>query len=154
MKKIIQRILLALLAGFVAIQFVRPEKNISVTPSPADVATVHKVPNDVHALLQRACYDCHSNTTKYPWYASIQPVTWWLDSHVREGKRHLNFSEFGTYSKTRAASKLSSLIDEVEGGTMPLKSYLPMHPEARLTPDEIEQLIAWAEALSDELAGN
>ena len=153
-QKILRLTALTLLVGLVAIQFIRPAQNLATGPQPHDIAAKYAVPADVHGLLQRACYDCHSNTTKYPWYAAIQPVAWWLDAHVRDGKRHLNFSEFGGLTTKRAVSKLDEVIAEVEDGRMPLKSYTPMHPEARLTPDDIKKLVAWAEALSDELAAN
>ena len=104
------------------------------------------MPLAVQGLLQRACYDCHSNNTKYPWYAEVQPVRWWLDSHIKDGKRHLNFSEFGSYTAKRANHKMKQTAEQVESGEMPLPSYTWMHPEARLTPQEIKLLADWARA--------
>jgi hypothetical protein len=142
----LKKILLGLLVVFVGLQFYRPAKNVSAAPSPHDVLVKHPAPAEVSAVLKRACYDCHSNNTRYPWYAEVQPVRWWLDSHITDGKRHLNFSEFGTYTKKRAVDKFEETIDQVEQKLMPLPSYTWGHPEARLTPAEIKALVTWAEA--------
>jgi hypothetical protein len=131
-------------------QFFRPEKNLAPGgPGPDDLTVLRPPPAEVKAVLQRACYDCHSNHTRYPWYAEVQPVAWWLANHVKEGKSHFNFSTFGTYSAKRQARKLSELLDEVEEGNMPLASYKLAHAEARLTPAEIKALMAWAAAGRD-----
>ena len=106
---------------------------------------------EVQAILRRACYDCHSNHTNYPWYAAVQPVGWWLNDHVAEGKGELNFSEFATYSTKRAVRKLRSTADEVRERHMPLKSYLLMHGEAKLTDADVTLLATWAEDLADEI---
>lgn len=144
--------LLALAVIVAALQFFRPAKNLPPPgPNPVALAATHPVPPAVQTLLQRACYDCHSNHTRYPWYAEIQPVGWWLASHVKEGKAHLNFSAFGNYPLRRQAVKLGEIVDEVEEGHMPLASYKLAHPEARLTPAEIRTLVDWADALRDEL---
>ena len=148
----VKKVVLVLLVLFVAAQFVRPAKNLSTAESPNDLAVKHAVPADVKKLLVRACYDCHSNRTHYPWYAEVQPVGWWLAQHVKDGKEHLNFSEFGTYSVKRSVSKLEQISDEVSQHAMPLPSYTWGHPEARLTSAEVKQLTDWADALRDEIA--
>jgi hypothetical protein len=147
----IKKILLGLLVGLVAIQFIRPARNVSTGLGPEDISAKHPVPAPVQGLLQRACYDCHSNNTHYPWYAEVQPLGWWLTKHVNDGKRHLDFSAFGTYTPKRAGKKLAEIADEVEHREMPLKSYTWMHPEARLTAAEIKLLVDWVEALKDEI---
>lgn len=144
--------LLVFAVVFAGLQFFRPAKNLAPAgPNPADLAAVHPTPPAVQTLLQRACYDCHSNTTRYPWYAEIQPVGWWLADHIKEGKAHLNFSTFGTYKPRRQAVKLGELVDEIEEGHMPLASYKLLHADARLTPAEVATLVDWADALRDEL---
>ena len=148
----IRKIILGLLVLFVAAQFIRPEKNLAAVESPTDIETKHPVPAEVKALMKRACYDCHSNNTNYPWYTEIQPVGWWLASHVNDGKKHLNFSEFATYSVKRTVSKLEQISETVSQQAMPLPSYTWGHPEARLTPAEITLLTDWAETLRDEVA--
>jgi len=149
---VFKKIALGFLLLIVAAQFYRPARNQSGASGPDDIATAHAVPSEVRGLLQRACYDCHSNQTNYPWYAEIQPFGWWLDWHVRDGKKHLNFSEFGTYGVKRASNKLDQIYDEGSEGTMPLKSYTWGHPEARLTAEEVKALTSWAEELREEIA--
>ena len=150
----IKKIILGAFVLLIAAQFVRPEKNLSVGTSPNDLSVKHPPGAEVQNLLQRACYDCHSNRTFYPWYAEVQPLGWWLAYHVNDGKRHLNFSEFGTYTVKRSVSKLEQISDEVSQHAMPLPSYTWAHPEARLTPAEIKQLTDWADGLRDEIAPN
>ena len=147
-----KKIFLGLVVLFVAAQFVRPPKNLAAGPGPNDIGLKHPVPAETQTLLRRACYDCHSNNTRYPWYAEVQPVRWWLDSHIDDGKRHLNFSEFGAYPAKRAAKKLEEISDEVTDHRMPLKSYTWVHAEARLTPAEVKQLTDWADAVREGIA--
>ena len=141
-----------LIALLVAAQFVRPDRNLSTAPSPNDLNVKYPVPANVSPVLKRACFDCHSNQTRYPWYAEVQPIRWWLDKHIADGKRHLNFSEFATYSTKRAAKKAEEIADAVEHREMPLKSYTWVHAEARLTPEEIKLLVDWATDLHDQFA--
>ena len=148
----IGKFLLAAAVLLGALQFVRPARNSATAPGADDINVKYPVPANVQGLLQRACYDCHSNNTHYPWYANVQPVGWWLTRHVNDGKRHLNFSAFGAYTAKRAASKLGEISDEVAQHSMPLKSYTWMHPEARLTAAEIKLISDWADALHDEIA--
>src|SRR4051812_1459572 len=97
MKRFLKRILLLLSVVFVIIQFFHPAKNQSEVISINDITKVYPVPGEVQKILKTSCYDCHSNNSIYPWYAKIQPVSWWLNHHIDEGKHELNFSEFATY---------------------------------------------------------
>lgn len=139
------------LAAFIAIQFFRPARNQSNALLPTDIARTVAVPQDVAVILKAACHDCHSNNTVYPWYANVQPSAWYLANHVAEGKRELNFSEFGSYSKRKQANKLKAIAREVEKGAMPLSSYKLMHPSARLSSGQKTQIISWAAAAQDSL---
>lgn len=147
-----RKILLALLAAFIIIQFIRPEKNLSDDQS-MNIATKYDVPADVKNILEVACNDCHSNKTVYPWYYNIQPVSWWMNNHIEDGKRHLNFSTFTGLSIARQNHKLEETVEMVEDDAMPLKSYtaLGMHAEAKLTTAQRERLIQWAKAQMDTL---
>lgn len=147
----VKKILLVLLVALIVIQFIRPEKNISEVPSENDIRVHYAVPSNVLAILKRACNDCHSNNTNYPWYANIQPVGWWLNDHIEEGKEELNFSEFATYSPKKAAHKLEEVAELVEENEMPLESYTYIHKDAVLTANEKEILIGWANELRKEI---
>src|SRR4051812_27395965 len=92
-----RRILIAFVLVFIIIQFFRPEKNKAGKTEPNNLMARYNVPAEVKEILKTSCYDCHSNTTAYPWYAEVQPIGWWLNNHVKEGKRELNFSEFTSY---------------------------------------------------------
>ncbi len=100
-----KKIGLGLFIGFVAIQFIQPARNKSNTILPTDFERIMTMPANVSGILKTSCYDCHSNTTHYPWYSFIQPGAWWMASHIKEGKAELNFSEFGKYSSRRQESK-------------------------------------------------
>lgn len=144
--KIINRILVALLAVLLLAQFIRPEKNSAAGEQPNDIFKHYPATPEVQAIVEKACYDCHSNNTNYPWYAEVQPVAWWINDHVVDGKRHLNFSEFATYKPKKANHKLEEVFEEVEKHEMPLNSYTWIHAEARLTPEEQQMLIDWAKS--------
>lgn len=149
MKKVLRYSAFGLLLVLIGAQFVRHAPNNGVAEGPGSIVAEHKIPADVQKMLRRACYDCHSNSTQYPWYAAVQPVAWWLNDHIVEGKRELNFSEFTRYDTKRAVRKLQSVADEVRERHMPLKSYLLVHSEAKLTDAEVATLAGWAEDLAD-----
>ncbi len=148
-----KKTVLVLAVLLVAAQFIRPAKNLGAVVGPNDLNAKYPVPPAVKTLLARACYDCHSNHTRYPWYAEVQPVGWWLSQHVNDGRRHLNFSEFGAYPEKRAAKKLEQVSDEVDQHTMPLSSYTWVHADARLTSAETKLLVDWADSLHDKING-
>jgi hypothetical protein len=99
---------------------------------------------ELRDLLRRACYDCHSNATVWPWYGGVAPASWLLAHDVREGRRKLNFSGWGTYGSARRAKALRESAEEVAEGEMPPWYYRLLHREARLTPEEVATLRAWA----------
>lgn len=148
----LKKILIVLLLAFVVIQFIRPAKNRSTAEEPQSITKVYQVPDNVNEILKKACYDCHSNNTRYPWYNNIQPIYWWLNDHIQEGKKELNFSEFGTYTAKRQAKKLKKVTGEVKEGEMPLNSYIWMHKDAILTDEEVSTIVNWAGDLSNKIA--
>jgi hypothetical protein len=148
----IKKILLGLAVVFLALQFVRPAKNLSPVPGPQDITTKVAVPAEVRRVFAKACYDCHSDQTRYPWYAEVQPAGWWLASHIQDGKQHLNFSEFGAYDAKKADRKLKQIAREVDDGSMPLHSYTWIHRDAILTATEIKLIGDWAEAARTQIA--
>jgi hypothetical protein len=91
-------------------------------------------------LFHRACFDCHSNETLWPWYSHVAPVSWLVQDDVNGGRRHLNFSEWN-----RPQDHAVDVAAQVRQGDMPLWFYLPLHPAARLTAAEKQALIDGAE---------
>ena len=133
---------------FVVIQVIRPDfTNPPVDPKHT-IQSLVTVPSNIDSTLRRACYDCHSYETRMPWYAQIAPVSWWLKGHINDGRKELNFSEFATYTKKRQLRKLDEACDEVKKGDMPLKTYVPMHPAAKLTDADRQMLCAWFQSVS------
>ena len=147
-----KKILLGLAAVLVIIQFIRPEKNLSDDRT-YDFSTKYAVPDNVKTILDVACNDCHSNKTAYPWYSNIQPIAWFLDNHVTDGKRHLNFSTFTKRPVAVQNHKFEETIEMVKEGEMPLPSYtwLGLHSGANLTDEQRQILIKWAETNMDSL---
>jgi hypothetical protein len=144
----IKKILLGLVIILAVIQFIRPSKNVSAeTITANDLSKVHPIPDNVHQIMVKKCYDCHSNNTNYPWYANIQPVGMWLNHHVNEGKDEFNFSEFKTYDEKKANHKLEELGEVLEEGSMPLRSYTILHPETKISDDDKSQIMAWLKSL-------
>lgn len=151
----IKKILLALLAILVIIQFFRPERNESNDGTYA-ITKTYEVPAEVDEILKVSCNDCHSNKTVYPWYANVQPVAWWLNDHVEDGKRHLNFSEFTNRPIAIQNHKWEEVAEMVEKKEMPLKdyTYLGLHSEANLSDEQREVLISWAKSQMSYLKDN
>lgn len=144
MKKIVKYVLIALLVILIAMQFFQPEKNQYNEIPATDIAKAETIPADVAKILTESCYDCHSNNTEYPWYNNISPVSLYLDSHVKDGKRHLNFSEWTNYSADKKAHKVEEIGETVEEGEMPLTSYTFIHTDAKLSDQEKSTLLNWA----------
>jgi len=151
----IKKIGIALLAIFIIIQFFRPEKN-NTNDLSNDVSKKYEVPEEVNKILTVACNDCHSNKTEYPWYANIQPVAWWLNDHVVDGKRHLNFSDFTQLPIAVQNHKFEEVIEVIEENEMPLESYtyLGLHKEANLSEEQKEALMNWAKSQMAYLKAN
>jgi len=146
-----KKILIVLLIAFVFIQFFKPEKNIHPGTQANAIATVYQVPEDVSQIMDKACNDCHSNNTRYPWYNNIQPVAWWLNDHIEEGKDELNFDEFASYNLRRQYHKLDEVIEQVKKGEMPLNSYTWIHTDAKLSDAEKTALTGWAQGIMDQM---
>jgi hypothetical protein len=148
--KILKRIGWVLLILLLVAQAFRPAKNDSKEKS-KDISNHYPVPDSVKTILAKACNDCHSNETRYPWYANIQPVAWWLSDHIKDGKRHLNFNEFDGYRIARQYKKLEECIEEVKEGEMPLSSYTLLHKDAVLTDAEKQTLFRWCDDIRDSI---
>lgn len=144
MKKALKIILLIIIIAFLAIQFIRPAKNSGEEIAINQITAKYEAPQEVQQLLKVSCYDCHSNTTRYPWYSNIQPVAWFLQDHIVEGKKELNFSSFMEYPVWRQYKKFKEIGKEVKEGEMPMTSYTILHPDADLTADQKLSIQNWA----------
>jgi hypothetical protein len=144
-----KKILLVILAAFILIQFIRPEKNNSKNEMNA-ISTVMEIPVEVAKIIQTSCADCHSNSTKYPWYSKIAPASWYLAQHVNDGKEHLNFSEWTAYNKDQQKHVLKDIMEVLNEREMPLISYLLIHEEAKLTENQYQILYDWANSIKVE----
>ena len=154
MKPRLKKTALAAATVFVLIQFIQPARNESGQVLDTDISKTLAVPERVQGIMAKSCFDCHSNSTHYPWYTYVQPGGWFMAYHVRNGKEKLNFSEFGAYSKRRQGSKLESIGKQIETGAMPLSSYLLLHRNAELSPSEKDLLLHWANDSRDSLANH
>lgn len=154
LKTVFKRIFQVLLLAFIVIQFIRPEKNKAEGISNNDISKIYAVPENVQVILKTSCYDCHSNNTVYPWYAEIQPVAWWLDDHIKDGKKDLNFSEFAGYAARRQYRKLEEVTEMTEEGKMPLDSYLWIHKNAKLDDGQKQTLANWVNTVRDTMKAN
>ena len=145
MRKKTRLVIYGLILGFVILQLFQPQKNIGDRSVAEDLFKSAEVDKAVEDILERSCYDCHSNFTNYPWYGYISPVSIFLSRHVKKGKEELNFSEWGLISDKDKVSRLVDIYESVESGEMPLQSYLIIHKEAALSEDDKEVILSWAE---------
>jgi hypothetical protein len=150
MKKFVIVSFAVLLIAFVVIQFFQPEKNIS-EKSENLVINTENMPPAVKEAFKNACLDCHSDNTKYVWYHKIAPVSWMINKHITDGKKELNLSEWKTLDDYDKIKALEDIKQEIERGTMPLKPYVMIHPEAKLDEETKKAMIAWIDKKSDEL---
>lgn len=151
MKKILKTIGWILFIGLIGIQFFRPGKNITAGDQANAIAKKFSVPADVKTILDKACMDCHSNNSRYPWYNNIQPVAWWIADHVKDGKGELNFDEYINKRPRFQYHKMEEMIDQVKEGEMPINSYTWTHKDAKLTQEEKTKLTDWAKSVMTAL---
>lgn len=131
-----------------AAQLIRPEMTNPPVESARSAWEDNRLDPRVKAVLRRACGDCHSHETAWPWYARVSPMSWMVAKHVHEGREKLNFSEW-----TADADVVEEIYDSVKKDKMPMQGYVLMHPEARLSAGDRELLRAWADGSLAERAG-
>jgi hypothetical protein len=148
MKKKLKWILLALAVIFLLLQFTNPAR--TNPPVTSDFITVMHPPADVAASMRAACYDCHSDETKWPLYSRIAPASWLVVSDVNEGRQHLNLSDWPA-DAGRAAKKLDRINEVLDYQEMPPKKYTALHPEARLTDAQRKAIMDWTDAAGKTL---
>ncbi len=150
MKKILKIIGWAVLL-FALIQLIPIDRTNPPIEGKHNFVEVMNTPTEVRQLLKTSCYDCHSNETVYPSYAYVAPISWSVKHHINKGRRHLNFSEWGTYSRELKEGMLKNAIGDLEENRMPLAGYVAQHPEAKLTPDQKQRLTDYFQKVLDSL---
>jgi hypothetical protein len=133
----------------VGAQAVRPAR--TNPPSTPSASLLPKVPAQVSGILSRACRDCHSNDTRWPWYSNVAPISWFLIDHITHGRDHFNYSEWTTYSGDDQDKLLGSICSLTKKGRMPLSSYLLLHRDATLSETDVAALCTWSEKMRDTL---
>jgi hypothetical protein len=151
MKKTRLIILIVILVALVTIQFFQPEKNVAKAASTDDIFSQIETDQLVKKDIVDACYDCHSNHTRYPFYSKFAPISWMMNKHIVEGKKQLNFSEWGKYDKRTQLKLIDEICEVVITGEMPLKSYTFMHSSAILNEKEVEGICSWTDSAAEEI---
>lgn len=144
-------IVTGLIIVVIVIQFVTVERT-----NPPVTGEINVTP-ELKSVLQKSCYDCHSNETVWPWYSKVAPVSWLVSKDVVEGREELNFSEWDKYTEKKRAKKMKEIIEEIDNGDMPMTIYTFMHNNAVLTEKEKELIKNWAnefKAQDDSILNN
>jgi hypothetical protein len=139
-------VLIAVACLLVLAQFKRPAQTNPVTDSSQALEAHVQLDPKVAAILDRSCNDCHSNKTRWPWYANVAPVSWFVIDHVDHGRSHLNFAEWGKYTREEQKTHLGQFCELVTEGWMPLSSYTPLHRDAKLSDEDKNLICDWASA--------
>ena len=153
MKKALKYLAVGFLLVLILIQFIPVDLPENNSDHSKDMVRTENAPDEVKIILSKACYDCHSNQTVYPWYTKVAPASWLVAKDTREGRDELNFSEWAELSKRKKIKILNELAEEVEDKKMPLKIYTVIHRDAILTDEEISTLISWTKLQSDKIMG-
>lgn len=139
----LKKIGIGLIVILTLMQFKQIDKTNPEYNEAEDFITMTQPPTEIATLIKDACYDCHSHQSKYPWYTNIAPISWMIEHHIEEGREHLNFSKWTSYDAKKADHKLEECIEEIEEGKMPMKSYVVIHSEAKMTKEQQKALIDW-----------
>ena len=147
-KKVIWAIVVA---AVIIMQFIPTRRPEVINTNSNGLVLNNDLPDSVVLLLKNACYDCHSNETRYPWYAYVAPVSWLVSRDTKIGRENLNFSEWESLSKMDKAEMLEEIVDEVGSGTMPMPIYILMHPEAKLSMGDRDMIMNWTDDFGEKL---
>ena len=149
MKRILKWGIAAVIVIFAALQIFQPARTNPLVKS--DFLKATAAPPDVAAMFHAACYDCHSDETRWPWYSRVAPMSWQVAQDVNDGRRHINLSEWPTDNPDLARKKIQHMSDEIDDGDMPLKKYTLIHKDARLTAEQRDTLTQWLDTQSSTL---
>ena len=149
MRKVFRWSVAAIALVLLGAQFIRPARSNPTSDPSLSLTAVRPMPTHVAGALDRACRDCHSNETRWPWYSHVAPVSWFVIDHVNHGRSHFNYSDWSRYEPEEAARLLKKSCELARGQAMPLYSYTLMHRTARLTPGEVRALCAYTAAHSE-----
>ncbi len=147
MRKVIWIVAVSVFVLVAAMQYRRPDYNLSATNPPATFEAMHQPNPQIGQMLQRSCYDCHSTQGKIPWYGHVWPASHLLQSDVRRGRAHLDFSNWDNLSPEMSRIKLLSACEAMRESEMPLWYYRPMHPGSKPKASDVEAFCTWAQSL-------
>lgn len=145
--KLLGKIIYWTLIVLALIQFIPVDRSNPPVKSREDFVNIHQTPANITSVLKKACYDCHSNQTRYPNYAYVAPISWSIKHHVNEGREHLNLSVWGTYSRELKKGMLENSAADLKQNRMPIPGYMAQHPEARLSEAERKLLVNYFEGI-------
>lgn len=151
MKRVLKATAILLIVLVVGIQFVRPARTNPPVDESQTIKSNTQISPEVASIFERACRDCHTNKTVWPWYTNVAPLSWWLSNHVNDGRSSLNMSEWAKLPPDRQERKLRQICDEVSDGVMPLSSYMPMHPQAKLSEQDKKAICDWTDQERERL---
>lgn len=138
-----RNILIALAVVLIIMQFFPIDKTNPPVNQAKDFLTTENAPVEVAQLFKTACYDCHSDETKYPWYTSVAPTSWFVKGHIDDARKHLNFSTWGDYDANQKAHKMEEIIEMVDGKEMPMLTYWMIHWDAKISVEQRTQITDW-----------
>jgi hypothetical protein len=151
MKKWLKLSLITLAALVVAAQAVRPARTNPPVDPQKEITAHMQVDPAVMSTLSRACNDCHSNRTEWPWYSNVAPVSWLVAHDVNDGREELNFSEWGASKEKEPGKLLGKICSEVTEGEMPMATYTLIHPQAKLTREEVQNVCRWTNSIASNV---
>jgi hypothetical protein len=150
-KKELKIIALFLLGAFLIIQFI-PSGLPGNNPAEGfDLVTRNNVHPEIATILRSACYDCHSQEVKFPWYSYVAPVSWQVAKDINNGREHLDFSNWEQLSKRKKVKMLAEISEVVGSGEMPLRIYKVTHSDANLSSEQRQQIVDWADNLAEKI---
>jgi hypothetical protein len=143
MRRVVRVAGVVVAVAMVVSQFIRPARTNPVTDPARTLLHIRPMPAHVAAAFDRACRDCHSNDTRWPWYSQVAPVSWFVIDHVNHGRSHFNYSDWSRYDAEESRRLLTAACRLTREQEMPLSSYTWMHRQARLSPADIEAICDW-----------